>query len=127
MCLSKTTVCWIANCCPASLKQAFCERAVARAEAMLWLTLCILVDASTFICWTSPFVILAVSGLFCRFYLFIFFWKILLVKTADPYQTPHFVASDLGLHCLSMTLYGFPGKNGLIIIHRLLIGFCAHQ
>ena len=29
---------------------------------------CILVDSSTVICWTSPIVILGVSGLFCRFY-----------------------------------------------------------
>ena len=27
-----------------------------------------LVDSSTVICWTSPFVILGVSGLFCHFY-----------------------------------------------------------
>ena len=26
---------------------------------------------------------------------------------------PHNVASDLDLHCLPMTYYGFPGKNGL--------------
>ena len=32
------------------------------------LTYCILVDSSTVICWTSPFVILWVSGLFCCFY-----------------------------------------------------------
>ena len=31
------------------------------------LTHCILVDSSTIIFWTSPFVILGVSGLFCRF------------------------------------------------------------
>ena len=31
----------------------------------------------------------------------------------DPDQTSHYVASDLGLHCLPMTLLGFPGKNGL--------------
>ena len=31
-------------------------------------THCILVDSSTVICWTSPFVILGVSGLFCHFY-----------------------------------------------------------
>ena len=31
----------------------------------------------------------------------------------DPDQTPHDVASDLGLHCLPMTLYGFLDKNGL--------------
>ena len=31
----------------------------------------------------------------------------------DSDQTPHNVASDLGLHCLSVTLVGFPGMNGL--------------
>ena len=36
-------------------------------------------------------------------------WKILLANTVDLEQTPHDVASDLGLHCLP------PGKNGLII------------
>ena len=34
----------------------------------LGLTHCILVDSSTVICWTSPFVILGVSDLFCCFY-----------------------------------------------------------
>ena len=32
------------------------------------LTHCILVDSSTLICWTSPFVSKRVLGLFCRFY-----------------------------------------------------------
>ena len=32
------------------------------------LTHCILVDSSTITCLTSPFVILGVSGLLCRFY-----------------------------------------------------------
>ena len=32
------------------------------------LTLCIPVDSSTDICWTSPIAILGVSGLFCRIY-----------------------------------------------------------
>ena len=32
------------------------------------LTNCIPVDYSTVICWTSPFVILGVLGLFCHFY-----------------------------------------------------------
>ena len=40
-------------------------------------THCILVDSSTVICWKSPFVILGVSGLFCRFY-YNFDGKILL-------------------------------------------------
>ena len=34
----------------------------------------------------------------------LFLWKILLANTVDPDQMPHYVASDLGLHCLSTTL-----------------------
>ena len=29
---------------------------------------------------------------------------------------PHYVASDLGLHCFHMTLYGFPGESGFITV-----------
>ena len=36
--------------------------------------------------------------------LFIFLWKILLANNVDPDQMPHHVASDLGLHCLPVTL-----------------------
>ena len=36
-------------------------------------------------------------------------------KQCSPDQTPHDVVSDLGLHCLHMTLLGFPGKNGLTL------------
>ena len=32
-------------------------------------------------------------------------------KQCRPDQTPHYVASDLGLHCLPTPFYGFPGKN----------------
>ena len=45
--------------------------------------------------------------------LFFFCWKILLANNVDPDQMPHYVASDLGLHCLPMSFYGFPGKYGL--------------
>ena len=31
---------------------------------------------------------------------FYFWWKILLANNIDPDQTPHYVASHLGLHCL---------------------------
>ena len=34
----------------------------------------------------------------------LFEWKILIANTVDPDQTPHNVASDLGLHCLPLTL-----------------------
>ena len=36
--------------------------------------------------------------------LFYFLWKILLANNVDPDQNPHYVASDLGLHRLPMTL-----------------------
>ena len=44
--------------------------------------------------------------------LFYFKWKILLANNVDPDQMPHYVASELGLHCLPMTPLGFPAKNG---------------
>ena len=34
--------------------------------------------------------------------LFNFGWKILLANNVDPDQMPHYVASDLGLHCLTL-------------------------
>ena len=36
--------------------------------------------------------------------LFYFLLKILLENNVDPKQMPHYVASDLGLHCLPITL-----------------------
>ena len=60
-------------------------------------------DFPTVICWISPFVILGVPGLLCHFYSLVS-WKILLANNVEPDQTPHYVASDLGLHCLPMTL-----------------------
>ena len=50
----------------------------------------------------SSFVILGVAGLFSR--LFLFLKQILLADNVDPYQTPHHVASDLGLHCMHISL-----------------------
>ena len=66
-------------------------------------------DSSTGKCWTSPFVIFRVSGLFCHFYSTVF----LLANNEDPDQMPHYVASDLGLHCLSRPFQGFHVKNEL--------------
>ena len=37
-------------------------------------------------------------------------------NNVDPDQTPQDVASDLGLHCVPMTFYGFPDKNGLSVV-----------
>ena len=62
------------------------------------LTYCILVEFSTVICWTSPFIILGALGLFCC--LVYFLWKILCHIMWR--QTPYYVASDLGLRCLPM-------------------------
>ena len=39
--------------------------------------------------------------------------KILLANNVDSDQMPHNVASDLGLHCLSMNPLCVSGKNGL--------------
>ena len=62
----------------------------------------LLYDSPTVIYWTSPCVSLGVSGLFCCFYS-IFLWKILSANSIDPDETPHYLASDLGLHCLHLT------------------------
>ena len=41
----------------------------------------------------------------------------LVANSTDYDQMPHYVASDLGLHCLTILFYRFPGKNGLIFYH----------
>ena len=46
---------------------------------------------------------LSILGVLTLFFHFIS-WKILLINNVDPDQMPHDVASDLGLHCLPMTL-----------------------
>ena len=73
------------------------------------LTHCILVGSFTVICWTSLFSLLILK---CHFrgvssillLLFYFWWKILLANNVGPDQMPHYVASELDLHCLPMTL-----------------------
>ena len=69
-----------------------------------------LVDFSIVICWTSPFVILGVLGLFYCLSSIVL-WKILLLlaNNVDPDQMPHYVASDLGLHCLPLTFLWVSG------------------
>ena len=71
------------------------------------LTHCILYYSSTVICWMS-----GMSGLFCCFYSFLM--ENLLANNVDPHQMLRNVASNLGLHCLPMTLLRVLGKNGLI-------------
>ena len=51
----------------------------------------------------SPFVILGASSLFCCF-CSNFDEKKMLANNVDPDQTPHDVASDLGLHCMPLTI-----------------------
>ena len=41
-------------------------------------------------------------------------------KHCRPYQMTHYVASDLGLHCLPMTLLGASGNNRL---KNMLLGW----
>ena len=56
--------------------------------------------------------------MFCCFYS-IFDKKILLANTVDPDQMPHYVASDLGLHCLPIDpIKGFQIRKGLKTIHH---------
>ena len=69
----------------------------------LAMTRFILVDFSTVIYWRSPFIIRGSSGLFYRFYI-IFNEKWEEKNTVDSDLTSHHVASDLGQHCLPMTL-----------------------
>ena len=57
--------------------------------------------------------------------LFYFLWKILLVSNVDPDQTPHHVASDLGLHCLPMTLLQFSRKEWVKVSFHIVSAFCA--
>ena len=57
---------------------------------------CSLVDFSTLIYWKSPFATKGVLGVICSTQ------KLLLANSGDPDQMPHYVASDLGLHCLPM-------------------------
>ena len=51
------------------------------------------------------------SSLFCCFNC-IFDGNSCYANKVDPDQMSH-VASDLVLHCLHMTFYGFPGNNGI--------------
>ena len=62
-------------------------------------------DSFTVIYGTSSFVILRVSGLLCPLYS-IFDGNALLANNVDPDQMPHYVASDLGLHCSPLSLLG---------------------
>ena len=60
-------------------------------------------DYSTSTLWTGPFPVCGVSGWFlyslCNVENSDF-----KVNSVDPDQTPHSAASDLGLHCLPMSL-----------------------
>ena len=78
----------------------------------LQITRCVLVDFSTVICWTSPFAILEMSGLFCRFYS-ILTENHVISKQCDPDQTPHYVASDLDLQFAFVPFMCFPVRMGL--------------
>ena len=61
------------------------------------------VDSSTLTLWTGPYSVKGVSG---KLLLLPWFTEIPVINAngVDPDQTPHSVASDLGLHCLPMSL-----------------------
>ena len=61
----------------------------------------------------SSFVILGFSVYFVAFILFLMKKK-LLASNVDA-------VSDLGLHCLPRTFYGFPDKSGLNMVAYLFI------
>ena len=46
----------------------------------------------------------------------------MLANNVDPDQMPHYVASDLGLHCSPVTLLWVPGKNGFYSILSYNLG-----
>ena len=56
---------------------------------------------------------MGVMNLFCRVYSILV--EILLANNVDPDQTPNDVASDLGLHCLPLTFYGFHVGGGRVV------------
>ena len=72
---------------------------------LIGLTHCILVDSSTDICWMSPFVSLGVLGLFLTFILFLMENPVYSKQCRPSDQKPHYMAPDLDLHCLPMTLF----------------------
>ena len=51
-----------------------------------------------------------VGSIFAHFYYI--FMENPIANSVDSDDTPHYVASDLGLHCLPMTFYRFSRKNG---------------
>ena len=62
-------------------------------------------DSFINICWTSPFTILVGLVFFVTFILHVFLMEnAVLANNVDTNQMPHYVASDLGLYCLPMTL-----------------------
>ena len=67
------------------------------------ITYCILVDASTAIMLDESICHFRGFGFICHFYSF-FDGKILTANNVDPDKMPHYVVSDLVLHCLPMTL-----------------------
>ena len=60
-------------------------------------------ESSTLILWIGPFLIERVSG-YLLFSPGLIEIPIFNAMSVDPDQTPHSAASDLGLHCLLMSL-----------------------
>ena len=59
--------------------------------------------------WKGPISILGTSG--CEIYIFLEKKAKLFANSGNPDQMPHSAASDLGLHCLQITLLGVSRLN----------------
>ena len=75
------------------------------------LTHCILNRLSRTIHWKSPISILGTPG--CEIYKFLRKMAKLFANSEGPDQMLHSAASDLGLHCLPITLLRVSRLNGL--------------
>ena len=64
------------------------------------------------------------KGYLVRFFYYYFIEiPVFNANSVDPDQTPRSAASDLGLHCLPLSLYGTLGSNGL---RYLFLGVSSH-
>ena len=83
-------------------------------------------DSSTSTLWTGPFLTEGVSG---KFFLLLCFVEIPLLNAncVDPDQMPYSAASDLGLHCLPMSLFGDAWHKWINVLETLAVLYTAIQ
>ena len=84
-------------------------------------------DSATSTLWTGPF---PVKGVACYFLLLPCFIEtsVFNSNSEDPDQTLHSLASDLGVHCLPMSLLrGARHKGVRLNMHLDLLLFCLYM